>query len=146
MKQPACGGARPALAERQRPGLDVSVCAGSSIPVCRPAGAARVLALPAWPGHAQAQRADAPACAQSASLAVSGALSLMLAASPAFAATVKLGGDGGELMFNPSEITIAKGESVTWCAPAAVCCHASFSLRRAVPRAPFSRRDLQPLC
>jgi hypothetical protein len=32
------------------------------------------------------------------------------------AATVKLGGDGGELNFNPSSVTIAKGESVTWCA------------------------------
>ena len=33
------------------------------------------------------------------------------------AATVKLGGDGGELNFVPATVTIAKGESVTWCAP-----------------------------
>ena len=33
------------------------------------------------------------------------------------AQTVKLGGDGGELGFFPNSVTIAKGESVTWCAP-----------------------------
>ena len=32
---------------------------------------------------------------------------------------MKLGGDGGELQFSPDTITIAKGESVTWCAPGA---------------------------
>jgi plastocyanin len=46
---------------------------------------------------------------------VAGAASLVLALG-ANAATVKLGGDGGELNFFPGSVTIAKGESVTWCA------------------------------
>jgi len=33
-------------------------------------------------------------------------------ASPAFAATIKLGGDNGELGFYPNSITVAKGETV----------------------------------
>merc|ERR1711935_890403 len=33
-------------------------------------------------------------------------------ASPAFAATIKLGGDNGELGFFPNKITVAKGETV----------------------------------
>ena len=48
-------------------------------------------------------------------VALAGAASLVLTFS-ANAATVKLGGDGGELAFTPSSVTIAKGESVTWCA------------------------------
>lgn len=37
-------------------------------------------------------------------------------ASPAFAAdhTVKMGSDGGLLVFEPATITIAKGDTVTW--------------------------------
>jgi hypothetical protein len=50
-----------------------------------------------------------------ANFALAGAASLMLTLS-ANAATVKLGGDDGSLAFNPAEVTIAKGESVTWCA------------------------------
>merc|ERR1712137_1126764 len=33
-------------------------------------------------------------------------------ASPAFAATIKLGGDNGELGFYPNKITVSKGEKV----------------------------------
>jgi len=51
-----------------------------------------------------------------ASFAVAGAASLFLAASANAATTIKLGGDGGELGFYPPEVTIAKGETVTWCA------------------------------
>jgi plastocyanin len=36
----------------------------------------------------------------------------ILMASPAFAATIKLGGDNGELGFYPNKITVAKGETV----------------------------------
>eukprot|EP00227_Mantoniella_beaufortii_P013569 CAMPEP_0197574270 /NCGR_PEP_ID=MMETSP1326-20131121/2_1 /TAXON_ID=1155430 /ORGANISM="Genus nov. species nov., Strain RCC2288" /LENGTH=154 /DNA_ID=CAMNT_0043136799 /DNA_START=44 /DNA_END=508 /DNA_ORIENTATION=+ len=43
--------------------------------------------------------------------AVVGATTLLLA-SPAFAATIKLGGDNGELGFYPNKITVAKGEVV----------------------------------
>ena len=42
-----------------------------------------------------------------------GAASLALALS-ANAANVKLGGDGGALVFDPSTITIKAGDSVTW--------------------------------
>ena len=51
-----------------------------------------------------------------ANFALVGAASLSLAFG-ANAAAVKLGGDGGELQFVPSSVTIAKGESVTWCVP-----------------------------
>lgn len=50
-----------------------------------------------------------------ANFALAGVASLSLAFG-ANAATVKLGGDGGELVFVPATVTIAKGESVTWCA------------------------------
>merc|ERR1712137_921049 len=36
----------------------------------------------------------------------------LLVASPAFAATIKLGGDNGELGFYPPSITVAKGEKI----------------------------------
>merc|ERR1711935_597187 len=39
-------------------------------------------------------------------------VSTILLASPAFAATIKLGGDNGELGFFPNKITVAKGETV----------------------------------
>ncbi|ACO65330.1 plastocyanin, chloroplast precursor [Micromonas commoda] len=39
-------------------------------------------------------------------------VSTVLLASPAFAATIKLGGDNGELGFFPNKITVAKGETV----------------------------------
>lgn len=50
-----------------------------------------------------------------ANFALAGVASLSLAFG-ANAATVKLGGDGGELLFVPATVTISKGESVTWCA------------------------------
>eukprot|EP00228_Micromonas_bravo_P007335 CAMPEP_0203000646 /NCGR_PEP_ID=MMETSP1401-20130829/52_1 /ASSEMBLY_ACC=CAM_ASM_000894 /TAXON_ID=38833 /ORGANISM="Micromonas pusilla, Strain CCAC1681" /LENGTH=152 /DNA_ID=CAMNT_0049742099 /DNA_START=78 /DNA_END=536 /DNA_ORIENTATION=- len=43
--------------------------------------------------------------------AVVGAATVLMA-SPAFAATIKLGGDNGELGFFPNKITVAKGETV----------------------------------
>jgi plastocyanin len=39
---------------------------------------------------------------------------LLVAASSANAATVKMGGDGGELQFVPSSLTVASGETVTF--------------------------------
>ena len=39
-------------------------------------------------------------------------VSTVLLASPAFAATIKLGGDNGELGFFPNKITVSKGETV----------------------------------
>lgn len=39
---------------------------------------------------------------------------LLVAASSANAATVKMGGDGGELQFVPSSLTVAAGETVTF--------------------------------
>jgi plastocyanin len=39
---------------------------------------------------------------------------LLVAASSANAATVKMGGDGGELQFVPSALTVASGETVTF--------------------------------
>merc|ERR1719198_1015602 len=46
--------------------------------------------------------------------AAAGALALTLATGSANAATVKLGSDSGALVFEPSTITISKGETVTF--------------------------------
>lgn len=81
------------------------------------AGAPRttaVLEQPPGPRRAR-RRSRSRAAAQVASFAVAGAASLFLAASANAATTIKLGGDGGELGFYPPEVTIAKGETVTWC-------------------------------
>uniref|UniRef100_A0A7S0RD38 Plastocyanin n=1 Tax=Pyramimonas obovata TaxID=1411642 RepID=A0A7S0RD38_9CHLO len=46
--------------------------------------------------------------------AAAGALALTLAVAPVNAATVKLGSDSGALVFEPSTITVAKGEKITF--------------------------------
>ena len=51
---------------------------------------------------------------KAASFAAGAAASVLLAATPAFAASVKLGSDSGGLVFAPSTVTIKKGEKVTW--------------------------------
>ena len=51
---------------------------------------------------------------KAASFAAGAAASVLLAATPAFAASVKLGSDSGGLVFDPSTVTIKKGEKVTW--------------------------------
>ena len=47
---------------------------------------------------------------KAASFAAGAAASVLLAATPAFAASVKLGSDSGGLVFDPSTVTIKKGE------------------------------------
>ena len=49
-------------------------------------------------------------------VATASALAATIAAAPALAApaTVKLGSDSGQLVFDPSEVTVAVGDTVTW--------------------------------
>uniref|UniRef100_A0A7R9TJ67 Plastocyanin n=1 Tax=Prasinoderma coloniale TaxID=156133 RepID=A0A7R9TJ67_9VIRI len=51
---------------------------------------------------------------KAASFAAGAAASVLLAATPAMAASVKLGSDSGALVFDPATVTISKGDSVTW--------------------------------
>ena len=42
-------------------------------------------------------------------------LAATIAAAPALAGpTVKLGSDSGQLVFDPNEVTISKGDTITW--------------------------------
>eukprot|EP00793_Prasinoderma_coloniale_P002898 PRCOL_00002380-RA len=56
----------------------------------------------------------APKANKAASFAAGAAASVLLAATPAMAASVKLGSDSGALVFDPATVTISKGDSVTW--------------------------------
>ena len=49
-------------------------------------------------------------------VATASALAATIAAAPAFAgsATVKLGSDSGQLVFEPNEITVSVGDTITW--------------------------------
>merc|ERR1711935_773461 len=60
-------------------------------------------------GSAVAAKAPVKVAAKKAAVV---GVSPILLASPAFAATIKLGGDNGELGFFPNKITVAKGETV----------------------------------
>lgn len=62
---------------------------------------------------AQATR-KAPAVQKIAQAAAIGVSSFALALSAHADATVKLGADSGALVFEPSNVTIKAGESVTW--------------------------------
>ena len=48
-------------------------------------------------------------------VATASALAATIAAAPALAGpTIKLGSDSGQLVFDPSEVTVAVGDTVTW--------------------------------
>ena len=54
-------------------------------------------------------------CGSPSEVATASALAATIAAAPALAGpTVKLGSDSGQLVFDPSEVTISKGDSITW--------------------------------
>ena len=48
-------------------------------------------------------------------VATASALAATIAAAPALAGpTVKLGSDSGQLVFDPAEVTVSVGDTVTW--------------------------------
>jgi plastocyanin len=91
-------------------------------PVAGYAGAVSVRAPVPASASSVAMRASTPAMmipeqvkCKIRQVATASALAATIAAAPALAGpTVKLGSDSGQLVFEPSEVTISKGDSITW--------------------------------
>jgi len=92
-------------------------------PVAGYAGAVSVRAPVPASASSVAMRASTPAMmipeqvkCKIRQVATASALAATIAAAPAFAgsATVKLGSDSGQLVFEPNEISVSVGDTVTW--------------------------------